>query len=49
MIEAYVQVHVPAISTRGMLCMFFPAPAESNRDDWAEIAYDRALEMLDPA
>ena len=49
MIEAQIQVHVPAISTRRMLRMHFPTPAGSNREDWVEIACDRALEMLDPA
>ena len=47
MIEAQIQVHVPAISTRRMLRMHFPASAGPNREDWVEIAYDRALEMLD--
>jgi hypothetical protein len=27
----------------------FPAPAESIRADWEEIAYEKALMMLDPA
>jgi hypothetical protein len=27
---------------------FFGCPAGSSRDDWTEMAYDRALEMLDP-
>ena len=49
MIEAQIQVHVPAISTRRMLRMHFPASAGPNREDWVEIAYDRALEMLDLA
>jgi hypothetical protein len=29
--------------------MTFEAPAESSREDWAEITCEKALMMLDPA
>ena len=48
-IHAHVQVDVPEIKSRAVIRMHFPAPANSNREDWADIAYDRALMMLDPA
>jgi hypothetical protein len=49
LVAATVQVHVPAISCRAVLFMTFPAPAESTRANWAEIAYEKTLMMLDPA
>ena len=49
LVAAAVPVHVPAINCRAVLSMTFPAPAESTRTDWAEMAYERALMMLEPA
>jgi hypothetical protein len=49
LVAATVEVDVPAINCRAVLSMTVPAPAGSTRADWAEIAYDRALMMLDPA
>jgi hypothetical protein len=47
--RAAAQVHVSRPNARARIEMTFLAPAGSNRDDWAQHAYDRALEMLDPA
>lgn len=49
LVTATVPVHVPAINGRAVLSMTFPAPAESTRTDWAEMASERALMMLEPA
>jgi len=48
-VHAAVQVHVPSLNARAEIEMSFAAPVNSNREEWAEIAYDRALRMLDPA
>jgi hypothetical protein len=42
-------VHVLATNCRAVLSMTFPAPTESTRADWAEIADEKAQMMLDPA
>jgi len=47
--DVQVQVDVPAIKARGIIEITVPAPANSSRDELAEIAHDRALMMLDPA
>lgn len=49
MAHAHVQVDVPEIMSRALITMHFPAPVRSHRADWEEIAYDKALLMLDPA
>ena len=49
MVHAVVQVHAPGLKARATIRMAFRAPAGSNREEWAEIAYERALMMLDPA
>ena len=48
-VHATVHVHVPGLRGRATIRMAFQAPAGSNREDWAEITYERALMMLDPA
>jgi len=47
--HAAVHVHVPGLNARAVIRMAFESPAGSSRDDWAEIAYEKALMMLDPA
>jgi hypothetical protein len=49
MAHAHVDVHVPGLSARAVIKMHFPAPADTNRVEWAEIAYEKASMMLDPA
>ena len=48
-VHAAVHVHVPGLNARAEIRMRLPAPANSTRADWAEIAYKKALMMLDPA
>ena len=48
-LHAHVQVLVPAHNAPAIIEMGFPTPAEPNRDDWAETAYEKSLVMLDPA
>lgn len=48
-VHAAVEVHVPGLNARTEIMMAFEALAGSNRRDWAEIAYERALFVLDPA
>ena len=49
MVQAHVAVKVPGLNARALIDMAFPAPAGSNRTECAEIDYDKALTMLDPA
>ena len=49
MVHAAVRVHVPGLNARAAISMTFPAPAGSNRQEWAEIAHEKALMMLGPA
>lgn len=46
--DVQVQVIVPAIQARALIEISVPAPANSSRNELAEIAYDKALMMLDP-
>jgi hypothetical protein len=48
-IRQMAHVHVPGLNARAVIKMHFPAPADTNRVGWAEIAYEKALIMLDPA
>ncbi|MEX0976637.1 MAG: hypothetical protein WDZ50_06030 [Woeseia sp.] len=47
--HAAVRVEVLELNARTTIKMTLPAPAGSNRSDSAEIAFGRALMMLDPA
>ncbi len=49
MVHAAVRVEVPGLNARAAISMTFPAPAGSNRQEWAEIAHEKALMMLGPA
>ena len=40
---------VPALNAQVEITMAFQVPARSTQDDWAEMAYDRALLILDPS
>lgn len=48
MVHFTVPVHVPGLNGRATIDMAFRAPAGSSREEWEEIAYERALMMLDP-
>ena len=48
-VRADVHVHVPGLNGRANIRMAFPAPPGTDRGDWAKIAYERALMMLDSA
>lgn len=48
-IRARLRAEAPALGVRAWLEVGFSAPANSQRADWAEEAYDRALSVLDPA
>lgn len=45
----YAHMPVPGLKARAVIEMHFPAPADTNRAGRAEIAYEKALMMLDPA
>ena len=47
--HAAVRVEVLGLIARMTIEMTFPAPAGSNRADWAEIACGKVLIVLDPA
>lgn len=49
MVRAHVQVLVPALYAPAIIEKGLPAPPGSNRDDWAETAYEKSPMMLDPA
>lgn len=49
MVHAGVDVQVPGLSAHAVISVSFPGPVGSNREDWEDIAYDKALLMLDPA
>lgn len=49
MVHAHVHVRVPGLTARAVIKIHFPAPADTSRVEWAEIAYEKALMMLDPA
>lgn len=48
-VHSILVVHAPGLNARAIIDMTFKAPARSSRADWAEIAYQRALMMRDPA
>ena len=48
-VRARLNVRAPAIGVRVWLEVRFRTPANSNRAEWAQEAYDRALSVLDPA
>jgi hypothetical protein len=47
--HAHVKVDVTEITSRAVIAMDFPARVGTNRGDWEETAYEKALMMLDPA
>jgi len=49
MVYAAVRVQGPGLNARAAISMTFSAALVMTREDWAEIAYERALMMLDPA
>jgi hypothetical protein len=48
-IRARLRAEAPGIGARIWLEVKFSVPANSQRADWMEEAYDRALSVLDPA
>lgn len=48
-VNASLSVDVPEIGAKARLEIRFPTPPGTGLDDWRELAYDRALMMLDPA
>ena len=48
-VQTHIEVQVPGLNARAMIEMEFSIPTGTSRNDWAEIAYEKALLMLDPA
>ena len=48
-VRARLNVRAQAIGVRVWLEVCFRSPVNSNRAEWAQEAYDRALSVLDPA
>lgn len=48
-VHASIAVEVQKIRALARIDLNFPAPTGATMVDWKELAYDRALMMLDPA